>query len=75
MKASEINQHIVSELGEVKAMLDQKAKTLNKQERDLANEKRQFQQAKKDWAKHIDAEYQKLVKEQEAKMNRLLGVQ
>ena len=63
MKASEINQVIVSELGEVKTMLDQKAKTLSKQERDLAAEKRQFQQSKKEWIKHIDAEYQKLVKE------------
>lgn len=54
-------------------MLDQKAKTLSKQEREIANEKRQFQQSKKDWMKHIEAEYQKLVKEQETKMNRLLG--
>ena len=73
MKASQINQVIVSELGEVKTMLDLKAKDLSKRERDLATEKRQFLLAKKEWMKHIDAEYNKLVKEQETKMNRLLG--
>lgn len=54
---SEINDTIVSELAEVKEMLDLKAKQLAKQEKALRKKEKEFELMKLEWARKMDTEY------------------
>ena len=68
--SSQINDTIVSELAEVKQMLDQKSKQLSQQEKTLQKKEKNFDLFKLEWVRKIDAEYQSLCKKQELKMQK-----
>ena len=57
-QSQKINDEIVSELAEVKKMLDVKSQQLAKQEKQLQKREREFLAQQRDWVRKIDAEYQ-----------------
>lgn len=56
-KSNLINDTIVSELQEVKEMLDQKSANLNHQEKNLRKKEQQFEKDKRAWVRKMDDEY------------------
>ena len=53
-RSTQINDQIVSELSELKAMLDQKSKQLQSKEKQLKKKEQQFEVDKRKWAKKIE---------------------